>query len=74
MQQRAAKPLSFNNRGINDNSRLAQKEAALQKYTDPILCPTCFAVFGEWEKVKGTATIKKLCPRCKEYKFISKTA
>ena len=42
----------------------------VKKYKDPIVCPVCKKVFGEWEKVDGEAVIKKWCPRCKEYRFI----
>jgi phage FluMu protein Com len=42
------------------------------KYRDPIYCPRCGKVFGEWKEVRGIATIKKWCPRCKKYVDITK--
>ena len=42
------------------------------KYKDPIYCPLCGKVFGEWKKVEGSATIKKWCPRCEKYVEITK--
>jgi len=43
-----------------------------QQYVDPIECPVCRKVLGEWVEVKGKATIKKMCPRCKEMRYITK--
>jgi len=45
-----------------------------QKYADPIACPVCGKVLGEWVEVKGSVTIRKWCPRCKEFRFITKKA
>jgi len=41
-------------------------------YIDPILCPICGKVFGEWEMVEGRVIIKKWCPACKKMVYIKK--
>ena len=41
-------------------------------YDDPIYCPVCGKVFGEWKKVNGEVTIRKYCPRCKKFVDIDK--
>ena len=41
-------------------------------YDDPIKCPTCGKVFGEWELVQGRVVIKKWCPACKKMVYIKK--
>ena len=43
-----------------------------KKYKDPIQCPVCGKVFGEWDRVVGEATIKKKCPKCRKIRYISK--
>ena len=49
-----------------------------RKYKDPIQCPICGKVFGEWEEVNGSATIKKWCPNCspkiKRHVYITKNS
>jgi phage FluMu protein Com len=43
-----------------------------KKYKDPVVCPVCKKVFGEWVYVSGKASIRKWCPRCKAYREITK--
>ena len=45
-----------------------------KNYKDPIECPICGKVFGEWEELKGKATIKKWCTRCKKVVYITRVA
>ena len=47
-------------------------QRARRKYKDPIKCPICGRVFGEWEEVNGSVTIKKYCPKCKRVVYITK--
>ena len=42
------------------------------KYNDPILCPICGKVFGEWEEVRGVAVIKKWCSKCRKMVYVKK--
>ncbi|MBN2468133.1 MAG: hypothetical protein JXD19_08290 [Deltaproteobacteria bacterium] len=37
------------------------RESKKQKYKDPIVCPVCGKVFGEWVEVNGAVTTKKWC-------------
>jgi len=41
-------------------------------YKNPVACPVCGKVFAEWERVKGLAIIKKWCPGCKAFRYITK--
>lgn len=43
-----------------------------KRYQDPIACPICGKVFGEMERINGEAVIKKWCPKCKKFVFITK--
>lgn len=43
-----------------------------QAYDDPIQCPVCGKVFGEWIEVKGKVAISKYCNRCKKVRIIRK--
>jgi phage FluMu protein Com len=56
------------------SQKLKKENAARKEYEDPIKCPVCGKVFAEWEKVEGSATVKKWCPVCKEMKYITKKA
>ena len=42
-----------------------------KKYSDAIACPVCGKVFGEWARVTGETVIKKWCPKCKKFRYIS---
>lgn len=48
------------------------KHRAERKYQDPIECPICGKVFGEWEEVEGVVVIKKWCPLCKKMVYIGR--
>ena len=48
------------------------KQIMRQKYEDPIKCPVCGRVLGEWIKVKGIATIRRKCKTCKKLRVITK--
>jgi len=43
-----------------------------QEYRDPIKCPVCGKIFGEWEDVRGEVVISKWCANCKKVVYISK--
>lgn len=57
---------------MNQKIRRQESVVTSKKYADPILCPVCDKVFGEWVEVSGTVTIEKWCPKCKEFRFITK--
>jgi len=37
-----------------------------------IRCPVCGKKLGEWIKIEGRAVIKKLCPKCKKHRYITR--
>lgn len=42
------------------------------RYKNPVQCPRCGKVFAEIESIHGTVVIKKLCPKCDDYVYITK--
>jgi len=44
----------------------------MAKYEDPIRCPICRKVFGEWKKIDGKVVIRKWCSRCQRFVDIEK--